>query len=163
MRSRRNLIVGLSISAITSIVCCGTGFVVVTLFTLAGMSAFGYNSCDPKTPKNTEELGQFKLPPSVRNLRSSCFGIQGWLGNAQFEMSPSDLDYFVSHLQIKPPLARNGIPADDDLATKASTLTSFLQGSYQTEYKNGKSFSQVVLIDTSSSTQYLVYVDFGGG
>ena len=163
MRSQRNLVIGLSITAVTILLCCGAGLYMFIKFNVEAISAFGYDSCDPSTPSNTEALGQFKLPPSTRNLHSSCFGMQGWSGTAQFEMSPSDLEYFVSSLQMKSPLVSGGIPVDKDLATKASTLKLFLSGSFRTAYKNGKSFSQDVLIDISDPTKYVVYVNFGGG
>ncbi len=163
MKSRRRLVINLSIAVVTTFACCGAVLYLFLSFMLGSISAVGVNTCDPKTPTITEELGQFKFPPSMHNLQSNCFGIQGWIGNAQFEMSPADLDYFVSHLQIKPPLTNNGVPVDDDLATKATTFKSFLHGSYRTFYKNGNSFSQDVVIDTSSPLQYFVHINFGGG
>jgi hypothetical protein len=121
------------------------------------------NACDPKTPEITEEMGQFKFPPSVSALKSSCFGMQGWDGYAQFEMSPDDLDYFVSHLQIKSPLANSITPGDDSMATRASPLKSFLYGRYDITYKNNDTFSQSVFIDTSNPAQYFVTINFSGG
>lgn len=141
MRSRRKLVIGLSTATLIALVCGGAGFYVLQT-TFGNVATFGNNSCDPRNPTDTEALGQFKFPPSIRNLRSWCFGMQGWLGEAQFEMSPSDLDYFVSHLQIGAPLTHAGVPADNSFATMASTMKSFLHGSYHIVYKNTKSFSQ---------------------
>jgi hypothetical protein len=163
---RYKVVIGSSIVTIAVAVCCCAGLYgrIQLSFSHLGDTPGNNNACDPKYPTNIEDLAQLKFPPSVRNLRSSCFGMQGWLGYAQFEMAPSDLDYFVSHLQIRSPLARDGIPADDELATKASTLRSFLHGNYQIyNYNKGKSFFQDVLIDTSNPSQYFVYVNFGGG
>src|SRR5262249_16335382 len=150
-----------------SMVCLGTTLYLYLLLSRAadvlGTIGAEPNTCDPKTPQNTEELGQFKFPPSMRNLHSSCFGMQGWGGTAQFEMSPSDLDYFVNHLQLKSPLANTGVPVDNSFATASSALKSYLHGSYHTIYQNGKAFWQDVLIDTSDSTRYIVYVNISGG
>ena len=78
-------------------------------------------------------------------------------------MASSDLDYFVSHSRIKPPLLSKDAPVDSLLATSANTLKSYLHGSYRTVYQNGKTFWQDILIDTSNSTWFVVTVIFSGG
>jgi hypothetical protein len=154
----RRLLIILGIVGVVGIAFCGS----MMYFVFREYAALP-NTCDPKTPKNTEELGQFKFPPSMRSLSSSCWGMQGWGGSAQFEMASSDLDYFVSHSRIKPPLVSKGVPVDSLLATSASTMKSYLYGSYRTVYQSGKSFWQDILIDTSNSTWFVVTVIFSGG
>ena len=172
MTRRRNFIIGLSIGTFIMTIAFGSALYLFKQFALNAASVFldfSDNSCDPRTPANTEDIGQFKFPPSTTNLSSYCWGMQGWWGNAQFDMAPSDLNYFVSHLQIKPPLSNNRLPAENErivedvvLATKASTLKSFLYGSYRIFYKSS-SFAQEVVIDTSDPGRFVVYLSFAGG
>ena len=100
-------------------------------------------------------MARFSLPPSYQNLKSSCFGLQGWGAHAQFEIEPADLDDLIASTLIETPLSAKEMP---DSVYFPTYLSSYLYGKHET-YK----FSQYILIDTSEQTKYVVYVEVSGG
>jgi hypothetical protein len=126
--------------------------------------AEAFSGCSPSNVKELENAGQFQLPPSARNLSSGCFGMQGWDGHAEFEMSSSDLSSFVASTKIKLPLVPNEIPKDSSLMTPASHAKSYLHGRYDSYVpKSDTTYYQEILVDTTDPAKYLVFVKFGGG
>ncbi len=115
--------------AVMGIVAAGAVVVLCAYFSLSGFSA-AFSGCKPSNVKELENAGQFKLPPSAQNLKSGCFGMQGWDGHAEFEMLPSDLDVLIASTKLKTPLSANDLPKDSGLITPASQAKSYLHGRY---------------------------------
>lgn len=137
--------------------CGGISFVLI-IYGLGGSTGSG---CDLSEPRTVESLGQFKLPPSAKLLRTNCGGMQGMWAEAHFEMLPSDLAVFLSSTSIKPPLLNTGKP--DKLwcgcSEEVKAVTSYLYGSYEV----GSDWLEEVFIDTSDPTLYKVYFTVLGG
>src|SRR4051794_28817066 len=84
-----------------------------------------FTGCASSEVKELENAGQFLLPPSAQNLKSGCFGMQGWDGHAEFEMLPSDADTFVASTKLKSPLSPSEIPKNSDLMKLAIRAKSY--------------------------------------
>lgn len=142
--------------------------VIAPIFLCSYVSMLGVKSmtsgCEPTALKELETAGSFTLPPSAKNLKSGCFGMQGWDGYAEFEMLPADLDAFVASTKLNAPLALNEAPKAFALATPASQAKSYLHGRFDSYVsKTDTTYYQELLVDTSDTSTYLVYLAFGGG
>lgn len=137
--------------------CCIIGIIGYAIHSLSFLSG-----CDESKPEQIEDLAQFKLPPSYRNLKSFCVGMQGYGADASFEMNPSELNAFITTTKVSLPLFNETSPdikiSNDGLNKKASQMDSYLYGKYETF-----EFTQEILIDTSDSKRYVVHIIASGG
>jgi hypothetical protein len=115
-----------------------------------------FTACNPTNMPNTERLAKFKYPPSTTDLRSYCFGMQGWGGAAQFEINASDLTYFTTNTKVK--RFYSHVKPTASMAWFAKHMQSYLYG----EHKQSE-FSTYILIDTTNNDTYTVYMEFYGG
>ena len=120
------------------------------------------SGCEESNPEQIEYLAQFELPPSAKNIKSSCFGLQAYSADVSFEMNPADLDIFVASTSIEPPLFTDKSPdikfLNNGLNKKASQMDNYLYGKYESF-----DFTQEILIDTSKPEHYVVYINASGG
>ncbi|HLA42461.1 MAG TPA: hypothetical protein VJZ27_03440, partial [Aggregatilineales bacterium] len=116
--------------------------------------------CPSDKPEIFEGMADIKLPPSTQRLSSNCGGMQGWWVEGTFDIKPDDLDYFLQHSNLDLPYAQNGYTEQTQggLFPEQETMQSWL---YQ-EYEVYEYYKQI-LIDTSDSTVYRVYVHILGG
>jgi hypothetical protein len=133
-------------------VCIGTLYFGFLLLVANALASFGGNSCPPETPSLVEEMAGFKLPPSASNLSSQCWGMQGALAYASFEIARSDLDYLLQHVLVETPLSTT--TESYSMTHVQCCLAQFLYG----EHREGEVFQQL-LIDTSNPEIYTVYVE----
>ena len=119
-----------------------------------------FDSCPSDKPEIFEGMADIKLPPSTQRLSSNCGGMQGWWVEGTFDIKPDDLDYFLQHSNLDLPYAQNGYTEQTQggLFPEQETMQSWL---YQ-EYEVYEYYKQI-LIDTSDSTVYRVYVHILGG
>jgi hypothetical protein len=147
----------------SAIAACGLCVVTVFYIYFAVGAVAVFSGCSPSDITELENAGQFKLPPSAQHLKSDCFGMQGWDGQAEFDMAPSDLNVFVTSTKLESPLSNDGLLKDDGLATLSSQAKSYLHGRYDSYVtKTDTTYYQEVLVDTTNPTQYHVYIKFGG-
>ncbi len=127
-----------------------------------GIDGLFGNSCPPDTPESIEDIAQFTLPPSAENLWSLCVSMQGWSAEARFDMSPDDLDVFISSVWLETTLNNSGVPRYISFFEEGlmfEDMTSYL---YSLE-TSGTDLLQEILIDTSNPRLYTVYMEVLGG
>jgi hypothetical protein len=154
--SRRMVVMGIGLLLVMLI--CGTCFI----STLASTRESVSNCCCPESdPNQIEEVARFRLPPSTSNLWSWCGGMQGWAAYARFEMSPSDLNGFVSSTIVQPPLSTIGRPERliaSDQSEIPDEVSLYLYGLY-----DSAEFDQEIFIDISDAEKYIVYLSVLAG
>lgn len=137
--------------------CCVIGIIG---YAIRGISSL--SGCEESDPEQIEYLAQFELPPSAKNLESYCVGLQAYSADASFEMNPSELDTFITSTHIESHLFTEKSSKNEFLNSrldkKASQMDSYLYGKYVSA-----DFTQEILIDTSNSERYTVYIFAGGG
>lgn len=143
----------------------GYGLVVLIFMTLCGgfwlvfggtVDYFINGGCPSSEPDKIQGVAQIQLPPSTHNLKSSCFGLQGWAAEAYFEIEATELDIFLTSTSVKE-LSSEGKPsdigfADDELTQKARRVKVYLYGEYESP-----EWHETILIDMSDSEEYKVF------
>lgn len=144
------------------------GCIVVCLYVLLvlyvqgkiyGTGPFPNNTCSSDNPDNwIQDIAHFQLPPSARNLESSCFGLQGWIAYASFDMKPEDLDAFLATTYVLHLEPDTGEPENPAALALIEQNVPYLFGSDR-RYE----YYQEIFIDTSDPEWYRVYVYVLGG
>lgn len=127
-------------------------------------AAFNQNGCPSSPPTSVEGRAHFKLPPSARNLSSSCGGWVGIYADVRFEMNPADLQAFLASVLVNTPFSATGMPTNWQglRVTDVSTIKSYLYAKYDEPSANG-GILQEILIDTTAPAHYVVYVNYQAG
>ncbi len=111
--------------------------------------------CDPHDPRGIENIAQIELPPSYRNLESSCGGMQGWAAFAKFEIDANELELFLETTNIEPTLASTGLQETTSsiyLSNNEQYPRSYLYGVH-----NSFKWFEEIIVDTSRSERWTVY------
>lgn len=114
-----------------------------------------------------KEFAAMELPSSAHNVQAQCFAFQDYAAYVSFEMNSSELPSFLGTTFIKLPLSATHKPyhfehPEGDVAGwQTDKITSFLAGEGSRTGKNATTW-QSILIDTSNSENYVVYVEAGG-
>ncbi len=145
------------IAVAVALVCAAVLYRPALTFVLALNSLVG-NGCPAWYPSRIESEAKFQLPPSTTHLESFCTGMQGFIAGANFEMDADELDVLLKSTAITVPLSsslpKSGLGsnyADDPVVQQMVTLQF---GTSSPDWPA----SQIILIDTSDSDTYVVYL-----
>jgi hypothetical protein len=122
--------------------------------TVFGMGMLVGMGCPSFFPFLVEENAKFTLPPSAHNIISACGGMQGWMAQARFEMSPDDLDNLLASTFLTQPLTEI---APEERLDDVENMSSYLYG------RSTSGLWQEIIINTSDPNVYTVYITTIGG
>ena len=133
---------------------CG-GFVLIGAAGLQG----GLSQPQAHTTAEIEALARIVIPPGATNIHAEDGGFQDRFIHVRFDIVPGELDTFLSGSRYTPNVGDGGeVPFQHSIEPKAE----WWRPRAASTYKSGSGFvdgvSQAVLIDTSDSERYVVYV-----
>jgi hypothetical protein len=119
------------------------------------------NTCPSEEPEKLEEMLQFELPLSARNVYSFCGGMQGWIIYSRFDIAAEDLPLLLDKLWLKPQFRTEAELQNIQYFEEEGLLDKI--DSYLYSLETGSDFSQELLIDESESEQYRIFLHMSGG